>query len=131
MNRGGAVAAAEPQRTLTPEELKQAQDLAQAEFKRIVAALAPPKPEPNTAVPNKSAPAASEPSVAAAPPTPKSQPKPDDGIAPWPNGAVDQVRATQQALLDLDLLRDKPDGFAGPNTRNAIKGASGRNVFKL
>ena len=27
----------------------------------------------------------------------------------------------QQALLDLKLLRDKPDGFAGPNTRNAIK----------
>ena len=128
--KSAAQRAAGLQRTLTPEELKQAQDLAQAEFKRIVEALAPPKPEPNTAEPNKSAPAASEPSVAAAPPTPKSQPKPDDGIAPWPNGAVDQVRATQQALLDLDLLRDKPDGNLGPMTRTAIRAFQKRSGLR-
>ena len=34
---------------------------------------------------------------------------------------LEQVRVIQQALLDLKLLRDKPDGVAGPNTRNAIK----------
>jgi peptidoglycan hydrolase-like protein with peptidoglycan-binding domain len=31
------------------------------------------------------------------------------------------VRAIQQALFDLKLLRDKPDGALGPMTRNAIR----------
>lgn len=112
------------QRTLTPEELKQAQDLAQAEFKRIVEALAPPKAEPN-----KSEPAA-EPSVAAAAPAPKLQPKPDDTVATWPTGVAEQVRATQQALLDLDLLRDKPDGNLGPITRAAIRAFQKRSGLR-
>jgi peptidoglycan hydrolase-like protein with peptidoglycan-binding domain len=97
------------QRTLTPDELKQAQDLAQSEFKRIVDALQPPKPPP--------------PATSAAGP-PVSEPvkeKTADETAPWPNALVEQVRATQQALLDLELLRDKPDGSLGPMTRNAIR----------
>lgn len=101
--------AATLQRTLTPDELKQAQDLAQSEFKRIVEALQPPKPPPP--VTNAAAPAASEP----------VQEKTAEEIAPWPNALVEQVRATQQALLDLELLRDKPDGSLGPMTRNAIR----------
>lgn len=122
--------AATLQRTLTPEELKQAQDLAQAEFKRIVEAMAPPKPDSN-----KSEPKAPEPSIAAAPqPPPAASPAPkpprSDAIAPWPAGAVDQVRATQQALLDLDLLRDKPDGNLGPMTRAAIRAFQKRSGLR-
>ena len=35
--------------------------------------------------------------------------------------ANDQIRAIQQALFDLKLLRDKPDGAMGPVTRTAIR----------
>lgn len=97
------------QRTLTPDELKQAQDLAQSEFKRIVDALQPPKPPPP---------------VTAAVAPPASEPvkeKVVEEAAPWPNALVEQVRATQQALFDLEMLRDKPDGSLGPMTRNAIR----------
>jgi peptidoglycan hydrolase-like protein with peptidoglycan-binding domain len=39
----------------------------------------------------------------------------------WPKAAPDQIRVIQQALVDLKLLRDKPDGTLGPMTRNAIR----------
>jgi len=39
----------------------------------------------------------------------------------WPKAATDQIRVIQQALVDLKLLRDKPDGALGPMTRNAIR----------
>lgn len=124
--------AATLQRTLTPEELKQAQDLAQAEFKRIVETMAPAKSEPDK--PDPKAPDAAvaaalqpPPAIAAAP---KSPPNTGSDIAPWPAGAVDQVRATQQALLDLDLLRDKPDGNLGPMTRAAIRAFQKRSGLR-
>jgi peptidoglycan hydrolase-like protein with peptidoglycan-binding domain len=39
----------------------------------------------------------------------------------WPRAADQQVRVIQQALVELKLLRDKPDGAVGPMTRNAIR----------
>jgi peptidoglycan hydrolase-like protein with peptidoglycan-binding domain len=92
-------------RTLTAAELARAQELAQGEFKRIVADLTPPPPP---------AP------VAASPPPAQTAPIDDTALA-WPKGAGDQVRAVQQALFDLKRLRDKPDGNLGPNTRTAIR----------
>lgn len=89
------------QRIMLPGEIAKARDLGQAELKRIVQDLQPKPPEP-----------AREP-----PPAPAPDPDPPG----WPSAPLEQVRAIQQALLDLKLLRDKPDGVAGPNTRNAIK----------
>jgi peptidoglycan hydrolase-like protein with peptidoglycan-binding domain len=90
-------------RTLTTAELERAQALAQGEFKRIVADLSPP-PAPVVA---------SQPPAQIAPI--------DDTVLAWPKAAGDQVRAIQQALLDLKRIRDKPDGNLGPNTRTAIR----------
>ena len=93
-------------RTLTTTELERAQELAQGEFKRIIAELTPPPPPP-------------APVAANAPP---ATPAPiDDVTLEWPKGAADQIRAIQQALLELKRLRDKPDGNLGPNTRTAIR----------
>jgi peptidoglycan hydrolase-like protein with peptidoglycan-binding domain len=39
----------------------------------------------------------------------------------WPKAANDQISAIQQALFDLKLLSDKPDGAIGPVTRTAIR----------
>jgi TPR repeat protein/peptidoglycan hydrolase-like protein with peptidoglycan-binding domain len=93
-------------RTLTTAELERAQELAQGEFKRIVATLTPPPAPPATPV------------AASAPATPAQI---DNSAFDWPKGAADQVSATQQVLLDLKRLRDKPDGNLGPNTRAAIR----------
>jgi len=101
------------QRVLTPAELEKAQQLGQSEFKQIVEALQPPKPPPAPAPP-----AAPPPVETAAAPAP---PPPDPDPPGWPKAANDQVRAIQQALLDLKLLRDKPDGVMGPVTRAAIR----------
>jgi peptidoglycan hydrolase-like protein with peptidoglycan-binding domain len=95
------------QRVLTPAELKRAQELGQTEFRAITQALAPPPAAPAPADPPS-------PSTAAAPSAP---PASDD----WPKAPADQVRLVQQALVDLQLLRDKPDGLLGPMTRNAIR----------
>jgi peptidoglycan hydrolase-like protein with peptidoglycan-binding domain len=38
----------------------------------------------------------------------------------WPKTPADQIRVIQQALVDLKLLREKPDGALGPMTRSAI-----------
>ena len=109
------------QRVLTPAELEKAQQFGQAEFKEIVAALQPPKPPP-------------APEPAPAPPTQAeaAAPAPAEAEPEWPKTQLEQVRAIQQVLLDLKLLRDKPDGALGPMTRNAIrsfqKGASLRET---
>lgn len=99
------------QRVLTPAELEKAQQFGQAEFKEIVAALQPPKPPP---APEPASPPPPQ-AEAAAPATAEAEPV-------WPKTQLEQVRAIQQALLDLKLLRDKPDGALGPMTRNAIRG---------
>ena len=96
------------QRVLTATELQRAQQLGQTEFRAITEALAPPKPSPPPVEP-------APPPVAAAPP-----PLATDDLPSWPKAPAEQIRAIQQALADLQLLRDKPDGLLGPMTRNAI-----------
>src|SRR5205085_5760029 len=87
------------QRGLTGAELQRAQQLGQSEFRAIAEALAPPKPSPPPVEPT--------PSSAASAPPPTSA---SDDLPSWPKAPADQVRAIQQALADLQLLRDKPDG---------------------
>jgi TPR repeat protein/peptidoglycan hydrolase-like protein with peptidoglycan-binding domain len=100
------------QRILTPAELERAQQLGQSEFKLIVEALSPPKPPP--------APVTPAPVETAA--APAVAPSPADVDPPgWPKATNDQARVIQQALVDLKLMRDKPDGTVGPVTRAAIR----------
>jgi peptidoglycan hydrolase-like protein with peptidoglycan-binding domain len=97
-------------RILLPGELERAQQFGQAEFKEIVAALQPAKPPAASPAPGDSA----RPKSSTAP---ASEPDPPG----WPKSAADQIRAVQQALLDLKLVRDKPDGALGPMTKAAIR----------
>ena len=106
LGRTAAQRAATLKRILLPGDLERAQQFGQAEFKEIVAALQPAKP---AAAPS---PASGE---SAPPPSPEADPP------GWPKSAADQIRAIQQALLDLNLVRDKPDGALGPVTRTAIR----------
>lgn len=92
------------QRTLTAEEQQRAQTQAQAEFQQIVDALTPAKPAPGDAPP-----------PVAGPPAPKDEPP------GWPKSPTEQVKAIQTALVNLKLLRAKPDGSLGPMTRAAIR----------
>ncbi len=101
------------QGTLGQRDLERAQAMAQAEFRRIVEAITP-KPE----VPTEEPPPASATSPA------------ETILAAWPTGAVEQIRTTQQFLLDLKLLRDKPDGNLGPLTRAAIRDFQRRGGLK-
>ena len=87
------------QRIMLPGEIERAREFGQAELRRIVEGL-----QPRTVEEAKD-----------------SAPPPDPDPPGWPAAPLEQVRAIQQALLDLKLLRDKPDGVAGPMTRNAIK----------
>ncbi len=97
------------QRILLPDDLERAQQFGQTEFKQIVEALQPSKPAGASSIDTASAMAPALPTAA----------EPD---APgWPKATNEQVRAIQQALVDLKLLRDKPDGAVGPMTRNAIR----------
>jgi hypothetical protein len=96
------------QRIMLPGELERAQQVGQSEFKQIVEALQPTKPPPTK--PAEGAPAP--------PPAAEADADPPG----WPQAAADQVRVIQQALLELKLLRDKPDGVIGPMTRAAIRG---------
>jgi hypothetical protein len=93
------------QRIMLPGELERAQQVGQSEFKQIVEALQPPKPPP--------------PKPAEAAPSPAAEADVDP--PGWPQAATDQVRVIQQALLELKLLPDKPDGALGPMTRAAIR----------
>jgi len=110
LGRTAAQRAATLKRILLPGDLERAQQFGQAEFKEIVAALQPTKP---------SAAPAPAPSPASGEST---RPPPPEADPPgWPKSAADQIRAIQQALLDLKLVRDKPDGALGPVTRAAIR----------
>jgi TPR repeat protein/peptidoglycan hydrolase-like protein with peptidoglycan-binding domain len=107
LSRTSAQRAQTLQRLLTPVELERAQQVGQDEFRQIVDALQPPKP-------------ASLPQAAGLPP---AAPQIADVDPPgWPQGQVEQVKAIQQLLFDLKLLRDAPDGAIGPMTRTAIRG---------
>jgi len=122
------------QRILLPAELERAQQFGRAEFKTIVDTLQPPQP----ATPSDEAASpglAASPSLALAP-APTSVADPPG----WPQEAADQVRAIQQALVELKFLNDKPDGALGPLTQAAIRtfqrslgmretGAPSREVF--
>jgi peptidoglycan hydrolase-like protein with peptidoglycan-binding domain len=119
-NRGGESALAKMasqrvqvlQRILLPGELERAQQFGQAEFKQIVEGLQPPKP-PSLATDASGLPRPALPPL----PSAASASEPPG----WPKAATDQIRVIQQALVDLKLLRDKPDGALGPMTRNAIR----------
>ena len=95
------------QRLLTPVELERAQQIGQDEFRQIVDALQPPKP---ASLPQAAGLAPAAPQIA------------DVDPPGWPQGQVEQVKAIQQLLFDLKLLRDSPDGAIGPMTRTAIRG---------
>ncbi|MBI2740031.1 MAG: SEL1-like repeat protein [Rhodospirillales bacterium] len=101
------------QRILMPGELERAQQFGQAEFKQIVEALQPAKPAPPPPLEMAGVPRP------AFPPLPPAAPATEP--AGWPKTTTDQIRVIQQALVDLKLLRDKPDGTLGPMTRSAIR----------
>jgi len=102
------------QRILMPGELERAQQFGQAEFKQIVEALQPPKAAPPPPPTDKVG--MPRPAFPPLPPVaPASEP------AGWPKTTTDQIRVIQQALVDLRLLREKPDGTLGPMTRSAIR----------
>jgi localization factor PodJL len=121
-NRGGESALAKManqraqvlQRILMPGDLERAQQFGQAEFKQIVETLQPAKP---AAPPPTDMAGLPRPAFPPLPPSAASASEP----AGWPKAAADQIRVIQQALVDLKLLRDKPDGALGPMTRNAIR----------
>jgi TPR repeat protein/peptidoglycan hydrolase-like protein with peptidoglycan-binding domain len=98
-------------RTATPAELQRAEQLGQDEFHQIVVALTPVKAAPKL----PAAPAPAESAETAAPSSSGS-----DSMA-WPKDAAGQVRAIQQMLVELKLLRGKPDGLLGPMTRAALR----------
>jgi peptidoglycan hydrolase-like protein with peptidoglycan-binding domain len=134
-NRGGgdnAIAKTAAQRaqalrsTLLPGDLERAQQASQREFKQIVEALRPPKAPPPLVpsdLPPVALPAPALPPAAFPVPAPgksaAANPEPDP--PGWPKAANDQISAIQQALFDLKLLSDKPDGAIGPVTRMAIR----------
>jgi localization factor PodJL len=101
------------QRVLTPAELQRARELGEREIHDIVQTISPPRP---VALPAPALPSATDSASSPAGPPPAPDP-----AAGWPSDGTGQVRAIQQALLDLGLLKDKPDGALGPATRRAIR----------
>jgi peptidoglycan hydrolase-like protein with peptidoglycan-binding domain len=97
------------QRSMTPREIADAQRMGQAEFRQIVDALS------ITRTPRLTPSEPSTETAAATPPVPPAEPP------GWPETAPDQARAVQQALFDLKLLKDRPDGVIGPMSRAAIR----------
>ena len=132
-NRGGgdnAIAKTAAQRaqalrsTLLPGDLERAQQAGQLEFKQIVEALQPPKPPPPLVpsdLPPVPLPAPALPPAAFPVPAPGKAADAEPDPPGWPKAANDQISAIQQALVDLKLLSDKPDGAIGPVTRTAIR----------
>jgi peptidoglycan hydrolase-like protein with peptidoglycan-binding domain len=112
--------------TLLPGDLERAQQTGQREFKQIVEALQPPKPPPPLVpsdLPPVALPAPALPPAAFPVPAPGQAAAADSEPDPpgWPKAANDQISAIQQALFDLKLLSNKPDGAIGPVTRTAIR----------
>ena len=132
-NRGGgdnAIAKTAAQRaqalrsTLLPGDLERAQQAGQLEFKQIVEALQPPKPPPPLVpsdLPPVPLPAPALPPAAFPVPAPGKAADAEPDPPGWPKAVNDQISAIQQALVDLKLLSDKPDGAIGPVTRTAIR----------
>jgi peptidoglycan hydrolase-like protein with peptidoglycan-binding domain len=112
--------------TLLPGDLERAQQAGQREFKQIVEALQPPKSPPPllpSELPPAALPAPALPPAAFPVPAPAQAAAADSEPDPpgWPKAANDQISVIQQALFDLKLLSDKPDGAIGPMTRAAIR----------
>ncbi len=123
--RTSATRAQALQRGLTPEDLQKAEQIGQGEFKRIVEAMQRPakpagcasrRPRRRSRWRRPCSPPARR-RAGALPPLPLPDLDPPD----WPKAGKDQVKVIQQALFDLRLLRDKPDGTLGPMTRAAIR----------
>jgi peptidoglycan hydrolase-like protein with peptidoglycan-binding domain len=91
------------QRVMTGADRERADKIGEAEYRQIVTALQP-KPAPPPPPPAPAAPPAT------------AAPEP-----PWPDAHTDQVKLVQQALIDLQRLRGKADGAAGPATRLAVR----------
>ncbi len=91
------------ERVITGADRERADKIAETEYRQIVTALHPKPPPPPPAPPPQAAPQATA-----------TEP-------PWPTAAADQVKLVQQALIDLQRLRGKADGVAGPATRLAIR----------
>ncbi|MBV8193028.1 MAG: SEL1-like repeat protein [Alphaproteobacteria bacterium] len=111
-------------RTLLPSDLERAQEVGQNEFKQIIESLQAGKSTPPQASPP--APPATPPSTAPrgeAAPRADASPRADPPADPpdWPKTPDEQIRVIQQALADLKLLNDKPDGVLGPMTRTALR----------
>jgi peptidoglycan hydrolase-like protein with peptidoglycan-binding domain len=132
-NRGGgdnAIAKTAAQRaqalrsTLLPGDLERAQQTGHLEFKQIVEALQPPKRPPPLVpsdLPPVPLPAPALPPAAFPVPAPGKAADAEPDPPGWPKAVNDQISAIQQALVDLKLLSDKPDGAIGPVTRTAIR----------
>jgi peptidoglycan hydrolase-like protein with peptidoglycan-binding domain len=103
------------ERAISGADRERTDKIGNEEFRQIVVSLTPPKPPPKTPTATPSTPAAS-PSPAPAPSAAAEEPQPA-----WPKATVDQVKAVQQALIDLHRLRGKADGAAGPATKTAIR----------
>jgi peptidoglycan hydrolase-like protein with peptidoglycan-binding domain len=112
------------ERTISGADRERVEKIGQEEFRQIVAALSP-QAKPPTEAPRLTS--ASLPQSTPPPPaTPAPAPAPTAAAAEeqqisWPKAAADQVKAVQQALIDLHRLRGKADGAAGPATRTAIR----------
>jgi peptidoglycan hydrolase-like protein with peptidoglycan-binding domain len=100
------------ERSISGADRERAEKIGQDEFRQIVTALSA-KPAPT-----EPAPPAAPPADHPAPAAPSATVEP---ATVWPTAAVDQVKAIQQALIDLKLLKGKADGDAGRATRAAIR----------
>jgi peptidoglycan hydrolase-like protein with peptidoglycan-binding domain len=116
------------ERVISGADRERSQKIGQEEFHQIVAALSPkavPASEPPPPPPLAAAPPPSAESPATLPTTPPAAPKSaaaEEPPAPaWPPGKAEQVKAVQQALIELHRFRGKADGAAGPATRAAIR----------
>jgi peptidoglycan hydrolase-like protein with peptidoglycan-binding domain len=110
------------ERTISGADRERVEKIGQEEFRQIVAALSPKAPPPTGAprLTSASLPQPAQPPAAAPAPAPAAAAAEEPQLS-WPKATVDQVRAVQQALINLHKLRGKADGAAGPATRKAIR----------
>jgi peptidoglycan hydrolase-like protein with peptidoglycan-binding domain len=85
-------------------------------FEALQGAVAAAKAEPAKSETDKPAGATA---INPATPEPSTEDKGDADA--WPSSTVDQIKAIQALLRDLNFLREAPDGALGPATRTAIR----------
>ena len=103
------------ERQISGADRERTEKIGKEEFRQIVVALTPPRPPPRPTLPLPPMPA---PAPAPAPSAATEEVHPEPA---WPPSKLDQVKAVQQALIDLQRLRGKADGAAGPATKTAIR----------